>query len=321
MKQLFARSKLNPILRPNPKNAWEALKTYNCGALYDYGKYHLFYRAVGENGVSALGYAASEDGENFIRQNTPLMTPEGELEKCGVEDPRLTKVGDKYCLTYTAYDGDTARLCSAVSPDLKAWERQGEMIPNWNAGRAQSFTVSWDRAQTASTHRDKWLKAGAIFPRLIGGRFHMIFGDRHLWLASSGDGRHWEPVWEPFLRARPGDFDQIHVETGPPPLEIKDGWLVLYHGIGRDMVYRLGYLILDKNDPRRIIRRSKEPVFAPETDYELSGTIDLTDDDRPKVIFSCGATIVEDFLRIYYGAGDTTVCTATAKLADVLEVI
>ena len=343
MEKLFNRSKLNPILKPNPRSPWQSEQVYNPGALYEKGEFHLFYRAVGEAWVSKIGHAVSSDGENFSCEAKPLFEPETVLEKNGIEDPRICKIGKEYFLTYNAYDGDTARLCSAISGDRKSWGRQGEMLPDWDAGKAKSFSVSWDAAHNKSVHRNKWVKSGAIFPQLINGRFYMLFGDRNIWLASSDDGRRWTPVWEPLVKPRPGRFDGIHVETGPPPIKTAKGWLALYHGINKKIVYHLGCLLLDLNDPAKIVYRSEVPIFEPEMSYELSGIVDIlpggkaametmaeeelkqyvekakNDDTMPSVIFCCGAVVVGDTLRIYYGAGDTVICTATARLTDILK--
>ena len=89
----------------------------------------------------SIGHAVSRDGKNFISGRRPALEPETKLEKNGVEDPRLVKVNGVYFLTYNAYDGDTARLCLATSRNLKTWQRRGEMLPNWEGGRAKSFSA------------------------------------------------------------------------------------------------------------------------------------------------------------------------------------
>ncbi len=121
MKSLFTRSKHNPILKPNPENWWEAKKLYNPGAVFHDGEYHLFYRAMGggEDWKSSIGYAISKDGENFERFNQPLLVSENEAEKKGLEDPRITKIGDLFYMAYAAYDGTTPSLSIAISEDLK----------------------------------------------------------------------------------------------------------------------------------------------------------------------------------------------------------
>lgn len=114
-------------------------------------------------------------------------------------------------------------------------------------------------------------------------------------------------------------FDSEHVEMGPSPIKTNVGWLVLYHGIDDKMVYRLGYLLLDLNDPTKILFRSNESIFEPSTPYELEGIIDITNDDKPKVIFCCGAVLINNILRIYYGAGDSVVCTASTDINNLLK--
>jgi predicted GH43/DUF377 family glycosyl hydrolase len=344
---LFTRSQHNPILLPVKDHVWESLKVYNPGIIYHKNRYHLFYRAVGrgEDWHSSIGYALSENGEKFKRFKTPLLEPELKIEKRGLEDPRITEIKNKFYLTYTAYDGTTARLVLATSDDLKNWQHRGEMLPNWDAKKAHGFTVPWDEAQQTSAAKHHWSKAGGIFPEKIKNKYWLLFGSRHLWLASSKDGIKYEPNLKPFIKPRKGkNFDNVHVEMGPPPLKTKHGWLVLYHGIDSNITYRLGFLILDLDDPTRILFRSKKPIFEPREPYEMTGIADIlpgglkaleemgpaelsqyvTKIDKqhkmPHIIFCCGAIIVDDTLRIYYGANDTFICTATAKLNDILNV-
>jgi predicted GH43/DUF377 family glycosyl hydrolase len=106
---MFHRSKKNPILKPKVNNSWESKKLYNPGIIFFNGKYHLFYRAVGagKNWKSSIGYAVSDDGENFQRYDKPIMTGVTESEKRGLEDPRVTKIDDLFYMAYAAYDGIT----------------------------------------------------------------------------------------------------------------------------------------------------------------------------------------------------------------------
>src|SRR3989344_381177 len=105
----FTRSSKNPILRPNLENTWEDFKVYNPGALYEDNVYHLFYRARGKDWISSIGHATSTDGENFTRANTtPMLTPEFDYEKQGLEDPRIVKIDGTYFMTHTVFDGKNA---------------------------------------------------------------------------------------------------------------------------------------------------------------------------------------------------------------------
>jgi predicted GH43/DUF377 family glycosyl hydrolase len=335
---MFIRSHKNPLLESIDNHSWESLKVYNPGIILAKGEYHLFYRAMGSNLMSSIGYAYSFDGENFIRYDQPLLLPTEKIEQNGIEDPRITKLGNGYFMTYTAYDGICARLCYAVSDDLKSWKKRGEMIPDWNGVKAKAFELKHDSARNNKIAKKEWIKSGGIFPDKINGEYWMLFGDSNIWMANSKDGIEWVPVWKPFLEPRTSLFDSLHLEMGPPPIKTEKGWLVLYHGIDRYLTYRLGYLLLDLDDPGKIIYRSKLPIFWPETEYELSGIEDIArgglkqfenmdeehirsaarskelNENVPKIIFCNGAIREEKRIRIFYGAADTAIATAYADL-------
>ncbi len=342
-KQIFIRSAKNPIITPLPGSVWESVKTHNPGAILHRGKYYLLYRAVGGAWVSKIGIAESSDGENFVRRRQPIIEPKLPIEKNGVEDPRVTRVGSVFYLTYTAFDGETARLCWAGSFDLENWERLGQMLPDWDGERAGEFIVPWDAAQNNGKGNSRWVKSGGIFPEKINGRYWLLFGDRCLWLASSKDMKRWVPEYEPFIKPRRGYFDSAHVEMGPPPLRTDNGWLVLYHGVDEHMVYRLGYMLLALHNPGQIIKRSNKPIFEPRKPYEISGPADIlpggykkmetmeagqlsefiekkgVNGEMPQVIFACGAILTDGVLRLYYGAGDAVIGTAAANLKEIIR--
>jgi len=312
--------------------------------LYEKGIYHLFYRAVDKDWRSSIGYAISPDGEKFVREPEPLLKREYDYERQGVEDSRITKINNSYYLTYTAYDSHTARLALATSPDLKHWQKHGPILSGWNYQAAGGFNVSWDPARQDLLSRSDWSKSGAIFPKLIQGQYWMLFGDSVIWLAQSLDGIKWRLEMKPFLKPRAGDFfDNVHIEMGPAPILTDQGWLVIYHGINNKIEYQLGFMILDKNNPRHIIYRNATPIFSPQKSYEISGLVDILPGGfralkklskkemtffikrqeqlggMPKVVFCCGAVVVNGLLRIYYGAADSVICTATVKLSELLN--
>jgi predicted GH43/DUF377 family glycosyl hydrolase len=327
---MFIRSLKNPVVSPIEHHAWESFKTYNPAFLFEKGEYHILYRAVGQDHISRLGYSYSFDAERFVRYDKPLIEPSLPCETAGIEDPRLVKLEDKYYLTYTGYDGDTAQLCLAVSDDLAKWEKHGPMLKGWNAQKAKSFKIKWDDARKNAVKK-KWSKAGGIFPEKIDDYYWMIFGDSNLWLAKSRDGITWLPKLEPFIQPRrqADHFDSAHLEMGPPPIKTPKGWLVIYHGIDQHIVYRLGFILLDLRNPQKILYRSSQYIFEPEANYELSDQIDLfrpanliiprdtsskSVHPRAEVVFCPGAALIGDELRIYYGAGDATICTAVISL-------
>jgi predicted GH43/DUF377 family glycosyl hydrolase len=207
-----------------------------------------------------------------------------------------------------------------VSRDLYDFKKQGRMLSDWDAEIANSFKVEWDTAQHNKIAKKEWHKAGGMFSGKMAGKYWMLFGDRNIWLASSRFGKKWKANNTPFIGPRDGYFDSVHVEMGPPPIETDEGWLALYHGIDKKAVYRFGYLLLDLDNPMNIIKRSDEAIFEPSMDYELRGNIDIASDDfEPQVVFCNGAVLDGDNLRIYYGAGDSVVQTAIAKLKDILK--
>jgi predicted GH43/DUF377 family glycosyl hydrolase len=173
----------------------------------------------------------------------------------------------------------------------------------------------------------------------------MLFNEFRIWLANSEDGINWNASPEPFLKPRKNTnlFDNIFVETGPPPIKTEKGWLVFYHGINDAIQYHLGMLMLDMHDPSRILFRSEEPIFGPKEKYELSGIVDIIpgavrlleenkeedlkkllkkaerDGFMPQVTFTPAAVVVGNVLRIFYGASDQFICTATANLNRILK--
>lgn len=346
----FTRSALNPILKPNPKNAWESTKVYNPGAIYEDGTYHLFYRAVGsgEDWHSSIGYATSLDGEHFERRSAPLLDRTLDAEKRGLEDPRITKVDGTYFLAYAAYDGAVPRIHLATSKDLIVWDKTGPLFPGFPYFKAGGFRIKWTETGPQKYFAPEGnydrTKSPALFPEKINGKYWMLFNEYKVWLASSDDGIMWKYEDTPLLTARGEEyFDNLFVETGPPPIKTEKGWLVLYHGIDSMAVYRIGILLLDLKDPHNIVYRSEEPVFWPQEEYEISGIVDIlpkkhdgllkmSEEERkklleyyrekgimPQVTFCNGAVLVGDTLRIYYGASDTYVCTATASLTELLK--
>lgn len=355
MNDIFIRSKLNPILKPNPNHDWENLKVYNPGVFYENHKFHMFYRAVGKgkDWHSVIGYAVSEDGENFQRFDKPILGPEIKqnlhryADPTGFEDPRIVKIVDQYYLTYTVYDGIKPQIYLAISSDLKNWQKTGPLFPDFPFFKLEGFRVRWEDRKPVKYFSpigkyDRTKSAG-IFPDKISGKYWMIFNEYLMWIASSEDGLNWQYKPKPFLTPRTGNFfDNVFVEMGPPPIKTSHGWLVLYHGVNRDYIYSLGFLLLDIDNPEKIIYRSPKPIFWPEVDYEQSGLVDklsdrpnhaylskndidkykfnqIKDEIMPQVVFCCGAVVRNDRLHIYYGAGDTFVCKAVAQLKDLIK--
>jgi predicted GH43/DUF377 family glycosyl hydrolase len=289
-----------PILWPQG-NDWESSGTFNAAVIVRDGRFVMLYRAQDAAGTSRLGYAESSDGIYFTRRSEPVLSPETDYEKDGgVEDPRLVQIGDRYYLTYTGYNKKDAQLCLAESKDLIHWKRLGVILP--------AYKGNWNRA---------WTKSGTIVPEKIDGKYWMYWlgtaADKtdQMGLSSSSDLVHWhEETDTPVLPRRPGMFDSRVVEPGPPPIITSKGIVVVYNGADDKLVYRTGIAVFDRRDPRKVLYRSDEPVFAPEREWEKVGQV-------PNVVFIEGMARKGNDWLFYYGGADKYVGIATAKLGIV----
>ena len=277
----------NPILVPQGET-WEAKDVFNPAAWTDGEKVWMFYRAEDTtgaglwHGTSRIGLAGSSDGFTFEREPDPVLEPTEDWERPGgCEDPRVVKVGDTFYLTYTAYDGETARLALASSTDLRTWTKHGLVFPERG-----------------------WTKSGAILPTPVDGTYWMFFGDTNIWAASSTDLLTWTVVEEPVLRPRPGYFDSRLVEPGPQPLLTDDGILLLYNAADSALHYAAGQALLDPADPTKLLARSDTPFMTPTVELEQTGQV-------PNVVFIQGLVDFKDRWFLYFGMGDSGIGVAT----------
>ncbi len=282
----FTKYEGNPILTPRG-DTWEAKDVFNPAAWSDGDSVWLLYRAEDTtgtgrwHGTSRLGLAHSSDGLRFEREPHPVLVPTEEWElPGGCEDPRVVKVGDTFYLTYTAYDGETARLALASSSDLRSWTKHGLVFP--------------DRG---------WTKSGAILETPIRGTYWMYFGDTDIWAAHSTDLLNWTVVEEPVLRPRPGSFDERLVEPGPAPLLTDRGILLLYNAADSALVYRAGQALFHPDDPTRLIARSDTPFLTPTTTLEQTGQV-------ANVVFAEGLVELRGRWLLYFGMGDSGIGVA-----------
>jgi predicted GH43/DUF377 family glycosyl hydrolase len=280
----------NPILKPQG-DSWEAKDLFNPAAFSNGEMITMLYRAedstgVGDwNGTSRIGLATSSDGIQFKRRADPVFEPVDDFElPGGTEDPRIVKIDSTFYLTYTAYDGETARLAMASSTDLLEWKRHGLVFPDMG-----------------------WSKAGAIVPQKINGKYWMYYGDTNIWAATSDDLISWTPIEEPVMRSREGMFDSGLIEPGPTPLITEDGILMLYNSADDDLVYRAGQVLFDVNDPTKILKRSDSYFMEPDTQLEVDGQI-------PNVVFIEGLARLGNTWYLYYGMGDSGIGVATYEM-------
>ena len=284
-----------PILSPQG-TGWESAGAFNPAVIQHNGKFVMLYRAQDAAGTSRLGYAESADGIHFARRAEPVLSPETEYEKDGgMEDPRLQRFGDTYYLTYTGYNKKDAQLCLATSQDLIHWQRKGVILP--------AYKGNWNRG---------WTKSGAIVPEKIDGKYWMYWlgtgADKtdQMGISYSTDLVHWTEATEtPVLPQRPGKFDSRVVEPGPPPILTPSGIVLIYNGADDNLIYRTGVAVFDRKDPRKLLSRTDEPIFAPEKEWEKAGQV-------PNVVFVEGMARQGRRWLFYYGGADKYVGVAEA---------
>jgi len=284
----------NPILEPRREHLWEDRAVFNCAVVHHEGLFHMLYRAVAKDLVSTIGYAVSRDGFDWLRLDKPVLEPANEFETKGVEDPRVTRIGDTFYMAYTAYSEQGMRVSLAASNNLITWERLGIILPGEDN------------------------KDAALFPERIGGRYALLHRrPPDVWIACSDDLLHWTDH-RVIMRPRPGTWEALKVGAAGPPVrspvdptgKTDQGWLLIYHGVDESHVYRLGVALLDLNDPAVVLKQQEAPILEPEEEWELYG-------DVPNVVFSCGQVLTDDALYVYYGGADTVIGVATADREQV----
>jgi predicted GH43/DUF377 family glycosyl hydrolase len=300
---IFDRYAGNPIIKARDL-PYRANTVFNPAAAIVDGETLLLLRVEDMRGLSHLTVARSKDGIGDWRFDpTPTMVPEPDgwpEEIWGIEDPRLTWMPDleAWAIAYTAFSVGGPLVSLATTKDFKTFTRYGPVMPPED-------------------------KDAALFPIRFAGRYAMIHRPMpahsgigaHIWISWSPDLKHWGEH-RILIRARRGGWwDANKIGLSPPPLRTDEGWLILYHGVrstASGAIYRLGLALLDLENPERVIYRSDEWVFEPEADYERFGDVD-------KVVFPCGWVEVDGEVRIYYGAADSRIGLATARIADLLD--
>ena len=282
------RHPCNPILRPNPLHPWEALNVFNAAVVVHNGLFHMLYRAQGLDYVSHIGYAVSEDGIHWARLDRPVFSPQEPWESRGVEDPRITEIDGVFYMTYTGYSGEGIRAALARSRNLITWERLGIVLPDENN------------------------KDHTLFPERINGRYAMLHRrPPNIWLAYSEDLVHWTDH-QVIMRRRPGTWEGLKIGAGGPPIKTDAGWLLIYHAVDTQKVYRLGAALLDLEDPSIVLHRSPSPLLEPQEVWEIRG-------DVPNVVFTCANVVVDGTLYVYYGGADRVMALATCDLQALLD--
>ncbi|MEN9523944.1 MAG: hypothetical protein RL536_13 [Candidatus Parcubacteria bacterium] len=293
----------NPILKPRAGILWEQNGTFNPAALDLGDKTHILYRAMSADNISTIGYANSSDGFSVSeRSDKAIYRPRVDFESRGCEDPRTVQIGDSIYMTYTAYDGILPRVAvSSISTE-------NFIKKNWSKWTLPSIITPLNVDN----------KDAAILPEPINGKYmvlHRVHESICADFVSSLDFTR-EKVTKciEILDPRRGMWDGNKVGISCPPVKTSKGWLLLYHGVSWSAIYRAGAVLLDLEDPTIVIARTAVPIFEPEEEYELTGSVS-------NVVFPCGLVIRGGTVYIYYGAADKVVGVATIKLSVLLNML
>ncbi len=299
----------NPILDPIPEHWWENKYVLNAAAIRIKDKVYLLYRAFGQDKISRIGLAISDGYRIIKRFDKPIFVPERQEERMGCEDPRVVIIDNEIIMLYTAYDGVVAQIAAAsiavkdfLNGDFDKWKRRGYAFPGL------------------------WNKDAILIPERIDGKYaiyHRI--EPSIWMAYSDELVFPWPTQGHKIVMGPRSgmmWDSAKIGAGSQPIKTRYGWLMIYHGVDQEMYYRLGVILVDLNNPERLLYRSPNPVLSPETECEIGEQGCWV----PNVVFTCGAVPAvdkeilddEDEILVYYGAADTNICLATGKVKGLI---
>lgn len=256
---------------------------------------HLRTGTVHLTSISHIRRARSVDGVGFTVDEQQWLKPETSAESYGVEDARITAINGAFFVNYSAVSEHGIATGLVETTDFKTYSRRGIIFPPSN--------------------RDV-----ALFPQPVDGRYLCYhrpmpgeFGRYSIWLASSPDLVRWGDH-RLVLEGSEVGWDSGRVGGGAPPIWTERGWLSIYHAADRQHRYCLGAFLASHDDPAQVIARTREPIFIPEAAYETTGFF-------PNVVFTCGVTLLNGIIRLYYGAADDSIALAEAPLTGLLDLL
>jgi predicted GH43/DUF377 family glycosyl hydrolase len=247
--------------------------------------------------MSHLRLVASTDGIHFAEPSpNPPLFGQGELEAYGIEDCRVVRISETYYLTFTQVSQHGVGVGMRSTTDWRTIRSHGMILPPHN-------------------------KDCAIFGEKIGGMYYALhrpsspdLGGNYIWIAESPDLEHWGNH-RCIAHSRDGSWDSARVGAGASPIRTPEGWLEIYHGATRNPTrYCLGALLLDLDEPWRVLARSIDPIMEPIADYEQVGFFG-------NVVFTNGHLVDGDEVTIYYGASDSVICGAKFSIREILDTL
>lgn len=315
---------------------FEAKGVLNPACIKVDGIVHMFYRAISKDDISSIGYCQLRNNKVIKRLEKPVLFPEYDFEKKGVEDPRIIFLEGLYYMTYTAYDGKNAMIAYATSSDLINFKKGGVISPKityeeadrifkkTNIGEKYDY---FEKIYEESCGKEVllWDKDACLFPKKINNKYALLhrvlpsiqvsyFND-----FSELDTVYWEEYLEKindYVVIDPElSFENEYVGTGCPPIETEFGWLLVYHCVERinnNLQYHSSAALLDIKNPLIVLNRLKKPLFSPVEYWEKVGNVN-------NVVFPTGAIIEKDRLYIYYGAADKLIASKSIELEELIQ--
>lgn len=243
--------------------------------------------------ISYIRIARSKDGRRFAVDDKPFLYPSNSLETFGIEDPRVTQIGNTYYIYYSAVSRTGIGESMVSTKDFTEVTSHGMIFCPDN-------------------------KDVLIFPEKVNGKYYALhrptvksIGSSEIWIAESDNLVHWGNH-KHLIGLREAEWDCGRIGGGAVPIRTDKGWLELYHGASKEHRYCMGAVLLDLNDPTKVIARSLKPILEPEAEYEKNGFFG-------DVVFSCGAIVEGDTVKMYYGVADTSMACAELSLQEILD--
>ena len=245
--------------------------------------------------ISHIRLARSKNGIDFTVDESPFIYPCSVEEEYGIEDARVSFIDGRYYINYTIVSGDGWSTALSVTDDFVSHERLGTIFCPQN-------------------------KDVSIFPQKINGKYTALhrpnndgFGKPSIWYAQSPDLLHWGNH-KCIARPRNNDYEKLKIGGGCAPLKTGKGWLCIYHAKNANSSYSLFAMLLDINEPWKVLQRPDKPLFVPEAEYETKGFF-------PNVVFSNGIVEKDGCIYMYYGASDETSCLATSTVDEIMRTL
>ncbi|WP_082233181.1 glycoside hydrolase family 130 protein [Halobacillus massiliensis] len=243
--------------------------------------------------LSYIRLARSSDGKIFSVDPQPFIYPENKHESLGIEDARVTQIDEIYYIQYSAVSQHGVGVGLASTEDFSTYKRLGLMLHPEN-------------------------KDVAIFPEKINGKYYTLhrpvpkgIGNPEIWIAESENLIHWGNH-QHLLGLSEDGWDSGRIGGGAVPFKTEKGWMEIYHAADKNDRYCLGAVLLDLHDPSKVLAKTLEPILVPEADYEVNGFFG-------QVVFTCGVTLQDGMVRIYYGVADTSMAAADLRIDDIFN--